>query len=159
MKRLNRNVILAFCAGMLVFAAGSFVLSTFIFPQRPSAGGIVEDWGRICIWPDVSGIYAAVSPQGCYSSTCTAPKLQTGVAIVDSQAHRIRFETRFVLSEASQLPLPCSEDCAGGGSVDFNLGELLPNDYEVWFRAEYVGQLLIFSGRPTPRQCFENSRE
>jgi hypothetical protein len=102
---------------------------------------------------------AAVSPKGCFSTTCTRPTLQAGTAIFDRQERLIRLETRFVLVETSRFPLPCIENCAGGGTVQFKLGNLIPNDYEVWFREKKVGELKIFSGRPTPRQCFENTPE
>lgn len=150
---------IVFVLGMLVFAVGSFIVSTFIIVERPSLDGTVEDWGRICFWPDVGGIMAAVSPKGCYSTSCTMSKLQKGTAVVDRQAYRIQLETSFVLVETSRFPLSCTNNCAGGGTVQFNLGDLIPNRYEVWFREEQVGELNVFSGRPTPRQCFENSSE
>lgn len=62
-----------------------------------------------------------------------------------------------MLEETSRFPLPCIENCAGGGSVRFDLGELAVGDYEVRFRDEKVGDLMIFSGKPTPQQCFENN--
>lgn len=151
--------VLIFILGMLTFAVGSFIVSTFFIVERPAKDGIIEDWERICFWPDVGGIYAAVSPAGCYSTSCTRPKLQAGTAIVDRQNHKIELETRFVLVEASSFPLPCTKDCYGGGEVQFELGELMPYDYEVWFRGEKVGTLMIFSGRPTPRQCYERTAE
>ena len=156
MRPLRLRTILVFVLGMLTFAVGWFVLSTFIMVERPSPAGIIDDWERICFWPDVDGINAAVTPKGCYSTTCTRPTLQAGTAIVDTQENIIQLETRFILAEASRFPLPCIENCAGGGTVQFKLGHLIPNDYEVWFREEKVGDLMIFSGRPTPRQCFEN---
>jgi len=144
---------------MVTFAVGSFIVSTFIIVERPEKDGIIEDWEQICFWPDVGGIYATVSPQGCYSTSCTWPKLQAGTAIVQRQDYRIELETRFVLEETSRFPLPCIDNCAGGGTVQFKLGSLIPNVYDVWFRDEKVGELMVFSGRPTPRQCFENVEE
>jgi hypothetical protein len=144
---------------MATFAIGSFIVSTFIFVERPTPAGIIYDYERICFWPDVDGITAAVSPKGCYSTTCTRPMYQAGTSIIDIQEYKIQLETRFVLVEASRFPLPCTENCAGGGTVQFNLGDLIPNKYEVWFRDEKVGDLDIFSGLPTPRQCFENIPE
>jgi hypothetical protein len=158
MKPQIRNILI-FVLGMVTFAVGSFVVSTFVFVRRPTPAGMVEDWGRICFWPDVGGIYAAVSPRGCYSTTCTTPRLQAGTAVVDTQAYRVDLETRFVLEETSGFPLPCVENCAGGGEVTFALGDLIPNGYGVWFRDEKVGELMVFSGRPTPRQCFENTAD
>jgi hypothetical protein len=159
MKRQTIRVFLVFMLGMLTFAIGSFILSTFVFVERPTPAGIIEDWGQICFWPDVDGINATISPKGCFSTTCTRPTLQAGTAVVDKQTRRIQLETRFLLVETSRFPLPCIENCAGGGTVQFVLGDLIPNDYEVWFRDKKVGELMIFSGRPTPRQCFENTLE
>jgi hypothetical protein len=155
LKRRAKFVII-FILGMLTFAVGSFLMSTFIIIERPTKDGIIEDWGQICFWPDVDGLYASVSPKGCYSTTCTRPKLQTGTAIVDVQNRKIQLETRFVLVTTSRFPLPCIDNCYGGGIVQFKLDPLIPNDYEVWFRDLKVGDLMLFSGRPTPRQCFEN---
>ena len=59
------------------------------------------------------------------------------------------------LKISSRFSLPCIENCAGGGTVQFNLGDLMPNEDDVWFRDEKVGELNIFSGRPTPRHCIE----
>jgi hypothetical protein len=155
MKRLNLRLFLAFILGMLTFAVGSFIASTFFIVERPVKDGVVEGWERICFWPDVGGVYAAVSPEGCYSTTCTRPKLQVGTAIVDMKEYKIQLETRFVMVETSRFPLPCTENCSGGGTVQFNLGNLIPHDYEVRFRDGKVGTLMIYSGRPTPRQCFD----
>lgn len=149
--------IIIFILGMLTFAIGSFVFSTFILVERPRNGGIIEDWERICFWPDEGGVYAAISPKGCFSTTCTKPILQSGTAIVNVQKNEIQLESRFVLVETSRFPLPCTDNCAGGGTVQFNLGDLIPNNYDVWFRDEKVGELKIFSGIPTPQQCFENT--
>ena len=149
--------IIIFFLGMLTFAIGYFIVSTFIIVERPTMGGIIEDWEKICFWPDESGIHVAVSPKGCYSTTCTRPTLQAGTAIINLQEYDIRFESRFVIVETSRFPLPCTENCAGGGTVQFNLGNLIPNNYDVRFRDDFVGELSIFSGIPTPRQCFENT--
>lgn len=153
----KRRNIFMFILGMLTFAAGYFILTTFIFVQRPREEGIIEDWGQICFWQDVDGLYAAVSPKGCFSTTCTAPRLQAGTALVGAQDYKIQIETRFVIAKTSRFPLPCTDNCSGGGTVQFKLDQLVPNDYEVWFRDERVGDLKIFSGRLTPRQCFEKS--
>jgi hypothetical protein len=156
MKNNKLKNISIFIFGMVTFALGYFIVSTFIFVERPSRDGIVEDWEQICFWPDVDGVAATVSPKGCYSPTCTRPTLQAGTAIVDRQAYEIQLETRFVLVEASRFPLPCVESCEGGGSIFFNLGHLMPSRYDVSFRGEKVGELDIYSGLPTERQCFEN---
>lgn len=159
MARFREKNIFTFTLGMLTFAVGYFIATTFIFVERPTPEGIIEDWGQICFWPDEDGLYAAVSPKGCFSTTCTAPKLQVGTAIIDTQNNQIKLETRFVLANTSRFPLPCTDNCSGGGSVQFKLDQLIPNEYEVWFRNEKVADIQVYSGRPTPRQCFENKPE
>ena len=149
--------IFVFILGILTFAVGYFLVSTFIVVERPTKDGIIEDWGQICFWPDVDGLYASISPKGCYSTSCTRPKLQTGTAVVDVKNRKIQLEARFVLVKISRFPLPCIDNCYGGGIVQFKLDPLIPNDYEVWFKDKHIGKLVIFSGRPTPRQCFENT--
>lgn len=148
--------IIVFILGMLTFAIGYFIVSTFIIVERPMKDGIIEDWGQICFWSHVGNLYADVSPKGCYSTTCTSSKLQAGTAVVDIQTRKIQLETRFILVKASRFPLPCIDNCEGGGIVQFKLDPLIPNDYEVWFRDKKVGTLTIFSGKPTPLQCFDN---
>jgi hypothetical protein len=150
--------ILMLILGMLTFAVGTFFVTTFILVERPVQEGAIENWDQICFWPDLDGIYLAISPRGCFSTSCTRPKLQTGTAIVDIQNREIQLEARFVLVRTSRFPLPCLENCSGG-TVQFKLGPLLPNEYEVWFKGKRVGDLTVFSGRPTPRQCFENIPE
>lgn len=157
MARLKEKNILIFILGMMTFAIGSYIVTTFFIMERPVRDGIIEDWEKICIWSDFDGLYVAVSPKGCYSTSCTRPKLQTGTAVVDEQSRKIQIETRFVLVKASRFPLPCTNNCNGGGTVQFRLDPLIPNDYTVWFGEEKAGDLMIFSGRPTQRQCFENT--
>ena len=156
MAQLKERNIFVFIMGMLTFAIGSFLVTTFTIVDRPIKDGIIEDWERICFWTEADDLNAVVSPKGCYSTSCTRPKLQVGTAIVDVQNNKIQLETRFVLVKTSRFPLPCTDDCYGGGTVQFKLDPLIPNDYAVWFGDEMVGDLMIFSGRPTPRQCFEN---
>lgn len=156
MARLKPRTSLVFILGMLTFAVGFWLLSTFIFVERPVKDGIIEDWDQICLWQDHDNIYVAISPQGCYSISCTRPKLQTSTAIVDLQNQIIQLDARFVLVKTSRFPLPCVENCLGG-NVQFKLDRLVPNDYEVWFRSDMIGEVKIFSGRPTPKQCFEKN--
>lgn len=156
MAKNRVDKVLIFILGMITFAVSSYFLFPFILREQPMPNGIINDWGQICFWPDLDGVYASVSPKGCYSTSCSSPKLQAGTAIVDVQNRKVQIEARFVLVETSRFPLPCAENCQGGGSVQFKLDSLIPDDYEVWFGNEHVGKLMIFSGRPTPRQCFEN---
>lgn len=159
MSQIHGKTAIVFILGMLTFAVGAFMTKSFILVERPEKSGIIEDWEQICLWQDVDGIYLTVSPRGCYSTTCTRIKQQTGTATIDIQNQDIRLETRFVLLETSRFPLPCTENCSGGGTVLFKSDQLIPNDYTVWFVDQKVGDIKIYSGRPTPRQCFENAPE
>jgi hypothetical protein len=156
MKYQKLKNILIFILGMVTFAVGSFIITTFVFVRRPTPPDIVDDYEQICFWSDVNGINAAVSPKGCYSTTCTRQMYQAGTAMIDTQAYKIQLETQFKLVATSRFLLPCIENCAGGGRVQFDLGHLIPNRYDVWFRDRKVGVLDVFSGLPTPHQCFEN---
>ena len=156
MSKYRVKQIIIFILGMLTFAVGSWIFSTFIFIDRPDREGIIEDWDQICIWQDQDGIYVTISPQGCFSTTCTETHLQTSTAIVDLQTQKIQLDARFVLAKTSRFPLPCAENCQGG-NAQFKLDNLLPNDYEVSFGNEKVGVVNIFSGRVTPKQCFEKN--
>jgi len=160
MKRVGWKYILMFVLGMLTVIIGYILFSVFQGFSRPTPMGIVEDYGSICFWYDDQGsIRALVSPLGCYSTTCTRPVSQVGSAVLDQDQYQIHIESSFVLAEDSRFPLPCTENCSGGGTVNFDLGELQVGEYEVLFRGEEVGNLNVYSGRPTPRQCIENSTE
>jgi hypothetical protein len=158
MKRVGWKYVLMFVLGMLTVIIGYILFSDFRGFSKPTTMRIVEDYGSICFWYDDQGsMQASVSPLGCYSTTCTRPALQSGSAVIDQDQYQIDIESRFVLAETSHFPLPCTENCSGGGTVNFDLGELQVGEYEVLFREEVVGNLNVFSGRPTPRQCIENS--
>ena len=154
MSRWKARTILAFILGMLSFAIGAWLWSTFIFVERPSKSGMVEDWDQICFWQEQDGMYVVISPQGCYSPSCTSTKLQVSTAVIDLQNQKIQLDARFILTETSRFPLPCVDNCLGG-NVQFKMNDVVPNDYSVWFGEDRVGDVKIFSGRPTPRQCFE----
>ena len=156
MSKFRLNQIIIFILGMMTFAIGSWFISTFIFVERPDKNSTIEDWDQICFRQDPDGIYVTISPQGCYSTSCTSPKLQSSTAVIDLQNQKIRLDASFLLVKTSRFPLPCIENCLGG-NVQFKLDQLIPNDYEVWFRQDKVGEVKIFSGRPTPRQCFEKN--
>jgi hypothetical protein len=146
-----------FLLGMLTFAVGYLVFNITVGIRRPTQAGIVEDYSSICFWYDERGsMQASISPQGCYSPTCTHQVSQTGSAVIDQDKFQIHLESRFVLAKTSRFLLPCIENCFGGGTVNFDLGELQVGKYEVWFRDEMAGELNVFSGLPTPRQCLEN---
>ena len=157
MSKSRVKLLIVFILGMLTFSIGAFIVDTFFLVERPNNAGIVKDWEQICLWQGEEGISLTISPRGCYSSSCTQIKQQTGTATVDLQNQEIHLDARFVLLESSRFPLPCTNDCLGGGSIRFKLDRLMPNDYTIWFLDQKVGKINVFSGRPTPRQCFGNT--
>lgn len=160
MERVGWKHVLMFMLGMLTVIIGYILFSVFQGFSKPTPMGIVEDYGSICFWYDDQGsMQAAVSPLGCYSTTCTRPVLQAGSAVIDQDQFQIRVVSRFVLADTSRFPLPCTENCSGGGTVNFDLGELQVGQYEVWYGDDIAGELNVYSGLPTPRQCIENPVE
>ena len=159
MRKTGWKYMLVFIFGMLTFAVGYFLLNVFVGFRRPTPLGTVEIYETICFWYDDQGsIQASISPKGCYSTTCTRQISKTGSAVLDQDSFKISLNASFVLAKTSRSPLPCIENCAGGGMVNLNLGELQVGQYEVWFRDEIAGEFNISSGLPTPRQCIENPR-
>lgn len=159
MKRVGRKYVLLFVLGMLTVTIGYILFSVFQGFSRPTPMGIVEDYGSICFWYDEQGsIQASVSPRGCYSTTCTRQVLQSGSAVLNQDRFQIQIESRFILVETSRFLLPCTENCSGGGTVNFDLGELQVGKYRIWFGDDEVGELNVFSGLPTPRQCIDNPK-
>ena len=157
MRRFHWRSVWIFLLGMLTFAVGYFVFNVTVGLRRPTQAGIVEDYGSICFWYGERGnMQVSITPQGCYSTTCTRQVSQTGRAVIEQDQFQIHLESSFVLAENSRFLLPCIENCSGGGTVNLDLGELRVGKYEVWFRNELAGDLNVFSGLPTPRQCLEN---
>jgi hypothetical protein len=154
MKTLDRKTLVIFVLGMLTFAFGAVLFTVFVNVKRPEPGMTIENRGEICFWLDeVGDMMASISPEGCFSTSCTHQVQKVGKAVVDKQDFELRFEALFVLAETSRFPLPCIDNCSGGGTIDFNLGMLEVGDYSVWLGDENIGKLLVLSGRPTPRQC------
>ena len=155
MKSVNRKHVIVFMLGMLTFAIFMLVYSLFGKARRPEPLLVVENHGEICFQVDDHGdMIASVSPEGCFSTSCTRQVQTTGKVMVDRRDFEIRFETRFMLAETSRFPFPCIENCMGGGTIDFNLGVLEVGDHLLWLGDVSLGKLKVFSGLPTPRQCF-----
>jgi hypothetical protein len=160
MKQVRWKYILVFALGMLTLTGGYLLLSVFGGLRRPTPLGTIEDYGSICFWYDDQGsMQASVSPKGCYSTTCTRQVSQAGSAVINQDQFHISFKSRFVLAETTRFLLPCTENCAGGGTVHFDLGPLQVGQYEVFYGDKFAGELNVFSGLPTPRQCIRNTKE
>ncbi len=160
MKRVGWKYVLMFGSGMLTISIGYILFSVFQGFSRPTPTGIFEDFGSICFWYDDQGrMQAEVSPLGCYSTTCTRQVSKSGSAVVDQDQYQIFIDARFVVADTSRFQLPCTENCSGGGTVHFDLGQLQVGQYEVWYGDDIAGELNVYSGLPTPRQCIENPVE
>jgi hypothetical protein len=157
MKHQNLKYALTFLLGMLTLAVGYLLVSVFGGLRRPTPLGTIEDYEAICFrYDDQGSIQASISPKGCYSTSCTRQVSQAGSAVINQDQFHISFKSRFVLAETSRFLLPCTENCAGGGTIHFDLGPLQVGQYEVFYGDEFAGELKVFSGLPTPRQCIEN---
>ena len=157
MRQVRLKYILVFFLGMFILILGYSLITIFGGFRRPTPSGIIEDYQEICFWyDDLGSMQASVSPQGCYSTTCTRQVSREGSALVDQDEFRISIDARFVLAEASRFPLPCTDNCSGGGTVNFNLGQLRVGQYQIWFDDGFVGEINVYSGLPTPRQCIDN---
>ncbi len=64
MARFRAKNILVFVLGMLTFAIGAWLGSTFLLPERPIKDGMIEDWDQICFWPDADGTLSFYFSQG-----------------------------------------------------------------------------------------------
>ena len=154
MKALNRKTVVVFVLGMLTFAVGAVLYTVFLNMRRPEPAMTIENRGEICFQVDnVGDMIASVSPKGCFPPGCTQQVQKVGKVVVDRWDFELNFETRFDLAETSRFPFPCSDSCSGGGTIVFNLDMLDVGDYSVWLGDENIGKLMVFSGRPTPRQC------
>jgi hypothetical protein len=154
MKSVRAKYVLMFILGMITLAFGYLLITIFGGIRRPTPPIVVEDYKEMCFWYDDQGsMQVSITPLGCFSPTCTRPISQSGTALVDQDQYRIRLDAGFILAETSRFPLPCVESCSGGGLVQLNLGELQVGQYEVRYRNELAGELNVFSGLPTPRQC------
>jgi hypothetical protein len=122
MKHKNLKYAMTFLLGMLTLAVGYLLVSVFGGLRRPTPLGTIEDYEAICFrYDDQGSIQASISPKGCYSTSCTRQVSQAGSAVINQDQFHISFKSRFVLAETSRFLLPCTENCAGGGTIHFDL--------------------------------------
>jgi hypothetical protein len=127
---------------------------------RPERGITVREKTAICFrQSEQAHILASVRPSDCYSMRCTRPVQESGTAVVDQRAFTLDFRPRFVLEETDSFLSPCSRDCAGGGGVEFDLGQLEVGLYDVSIWDEHAGVLSVTSGLPWKDQCLSNEGE
>jgi hypothetical protein len=104
---------------------------------------VIENKGTIYFdnFENSTELRAHVSPEGCFGSSCTLPIEQSGHVKVDAQRRALHFESRFVLRQ--DLTGGCTQDCGGGGSVAFDIGDVEPGIYTVWLGSKRLGQLQV----------------
>jgi hypothetical protein len=157
MIKTRIKTLFTFALGMLTFALIAFIVKISFFTPRPEKARGIEDWEQICLWQEQDDIYLTVSPKGCYSTTCTQIKHQTGTAVLNSEKREIHLAAQSILLETSSFPFPCAKNCFGGGWVQFKFDHLIPGNYTLWFLDQKVGKVDLFLENPTPHQCFDNA--
>ncbi|MGD8732305.1 MAG: hypothetical protein PVH92_10525 [Anaerolineales bacterium] len=122
--------------------------------RRPEQGIEVNERVEICFQQDEEGhILAIAKPLDCFSMRCTRPYLRSGTAVLDETGSRLDFELTFRLSESKNLLFGCGPDCAGGGTMTFDLGQVPVGLYRVYLWGTYQGELSVTSGLPWHDQC------
>ena len=136
----------------VVYIAGLSLI--LIACSKPEPGTVIDNRGQICFRTAQDGhMLAAISPEGCYSTNCTRQVQKVGSAVLDRRSFELRFDAHFVLGEAKTYLIPCTENCQGGGTIDFDLGVLDVGRYTIWLGNEPIGNLDVTSGLPPRDQC------
>ena len=122
--------------------------------DRPEPAIVVREDVVLCFRQSPQAyITAEVQPAACYSMRCTKQIQLMGTAILNRDEFQIRFTPSFQFAKTKPFLLPCTDDCAGGGRLTFDLGVLDVGLYQVhvWDRA--MGELSVTSGMPWQDQC------
>jgi hypothetical protein len=160
-KCLLRCTWLSLCLLLLVSCAAP---SNGLFRRFSTSAGeqVIEDEGVVCFSPfdntvEVRGYYA---PSGCFSSSCTRPIEESLTVRVDTDASRIQFDTRFVLTQPyDPVVHGCTLDCDGAGSIQFEIGDIERGTYSVWIGREKLGEIDVPSRVPSGRDiCLESKQ-
>lgn len=123
------------------------------FP-KPEPGSIVDEIGEVCFFQELGQPWhAQVRTKGCYSYRCTKPIQRAGSLILDRENQSMHFEASWILDETSGFPFGCTEDCMGGGTVDFYLKDLEVGEWAVFLGEEKIGNVIVPSGVMIERQC------
>ena len=125
-----------------------------VFFRQPEPGMNVSESIELCFRQnDQAHVLATARPSDCFSMRCTHQNYKSGTAVLDVRASRLDFEMTFNLSEEKNLLFGCGGDCAGGGSLQFDLGPLPVGLYAVYLWDAYLGDLSVTSGLPWHDQC------
>jgi len=145
---MAKKILLLSAFALLLGACG-------ILFRHPEQGIVVRERAEVCfrLSSEAAHVLASVTPSDCYSMRCTVPYQMAGTAVLDQRAFRLEFETTFRLSESRPFLLGCGRDCAGGGSLEFDLGMLEVGLYRVFLWDSYLGDLSVTSGLPWRDQC------
>lgn len=140
--RVNVAALFATALGILTLPACSGLI------RKPEPGIVIEDDASICISSSQLGeITASIKPADCYSYRKYLPQRQTGVAVINEQAHSIRFHSTFVLQPIRSI-FPQTPDCEGGGQISLNLGLLNGGIYEVFSGERSLGKINLLPDLP-----------
>ena len=138
---------------------------TYSGPVSPLAVGlpippdvdIVQNEGQICFSRIPAGVVPTsetrlrvhVLPAGCRSSSCTITYERNGEMQIDADNRRIHFLSRYMIEDYSGVPGPdgqacgCTEDCSGGGEIEFDTGDLPEGVYQVELGMKVIGEIVI----------------
>lgn len=137
----------------LVFLA-SLLAGCSAILRRPEPGIEVREKVEICFRQDEQAqLLATARPADCFSMRCTRQNFSSGTAVVAKGASRVDFKVTFNLSPVKAPLVGCGQDCAGGGSLQFNLGPMMPGNYRVYLWDTFLGDLSVTSGLPWHDQC------
>lgn len=137
--------------GLLVLVS---VLVVGFMLRRPEPGTVNNEIGEVCFFQELGQPWhAQVKTKGCYSYRCTRQIQRTGKLVIDQRNHALHFEASWVLVETSGFPFGCTDDCMGGGTLDFYLDDLEVGDWAVFAGDEKIGNVIVPSGVMIERQC------
>jgi hypothetical protein len=139
-----------------ILISGCILLSSCAL-RRPEPGSISDEIGEVCFYQQLGLPWRAqVETAGCYSTRCTRQVQKVGSLILDQESHTMHFEASWVLAETSGFPFGCTDDCMGGGTVDFYFDDIEVGDWAVFIGDENIGKVMIPSGVMIERQCLSS---
>lgn len=139
---------------MSAFVCALMLNSCAAILGRPEPGIIERERVLVCFRQSEQGhAVVTIRPDACHSMRCAHPEEVSGTALLDRREFRIDFDPYFHFTESKPLFFPCADDCAGAGTLQFDLGVLDVGLYQVHVRDHYLGDLSVTSGLAWVDQC------
>ncbi|NIM93912.1 MAG: hypothetical protein GTO18_09410 [Anaerolineales bacterium] len=139
---------------MITVVALVYILLSGCLLRRPEPPSSSEEIGEVCFYQQLGEpLHAQVKTKGCYSTRCTRQVQKVGSLIIDLENRAMRFTASWVLAETSGFPIGCTDDCGGGGTIDFTIETLEVGDWSVYIDGQEIGKMIFPSGRMIERQC------